>query len=41
VDEGILMRSQGIGTFVSDSRPMSSMLEIKSIRDEIEQRGHR
>ena len=38
VDEGILMRSQGIGTFVSDSRPMSSMLEIKSIRDEIEQR---
>ena len=41
VDEGILMRSQGIGTFVSDSRPMSSMLEIKSIRDEIERRGHR
>ncbi|MEM7418307.1 MAG: UTRA domain-containing protein [Pseudomonadota bacterium] len=40
VDEGILMRSQGIGTFVSDHRPMSSMLEIKSIRDEIEQRGH-
>ncbi|MFS1702424.1 UTRA domain-containing protein [Alteromonas sp. AMM-1] len=41
VDEGILMRSQGLGTFVSDHRPMSSMLEIKSIRDEIEQRGHR
>ncbi|WP_334012553.1 UTRA domain-containing protein [Alteromonas sp. S167] len=41
VDEGILMRSQGVGTFVSDHRPMSSMLEIKSIRDEIEQRGHR
>ncbi|AGP80814.1 histidine utilization repressor [Alteromonas mediterranea MED64] len=41
VDDGILMRSQGIGTFVSDHRPMSSMLEIKSIRDEIEQRGHR
>ncbi|GEA05828.1 histidine utilization repressor [Alteromonas sp. KUL42] len=40
VDEGILMRTQGIGTFVSDNRPMSSMLEIKSIRDEIEQRGH-
>ncbi len=40
VDEGILMRSQGLGTFVSDHRPMSSMLEIKSIRDEIEYRGH-
>ena len=41
VDEGILLRSQGLGTFVSDHRPMSSMLEIKSIRDEIEHRGHR
>ncbi len=40
VDEGILMRSQGLGTFVSDHRPMSSMLEIRSIRDEIQQRGH-
>lgn len=41
VDEGILMRSQGLGTFVSDHRPMSSMLEIRSIQDEVEQRGHR
>ncbi|WP_100656538.1 histidine utilization repressor [Alteromonas flava] len=40
VEEGILMRSQGLGTFVADHRPMSSMLEIRSIRDEIEQRGH-
>ncbi|WP_026375263.1 histidine utilization repressor [Aestuariibacter salexigens] len=40
VDEGILMRSQGIGTFVSDDRPMSSMLTIRSIHDEITQRGH-
>lgn len=40
VDEGILMRTQGIGTFVSDHRPMSSMLTIRSINDEIQQRGH-
>lgn len=40
VDEGILMRTQGLGTFVSDHRPMSSMLTIRSINDEIEQRGH-
>jgi GntR family transcriptional regulator, histidine utilization repressor len=41
VDEGILARSQGLGTFVADHRPMSSMLEIRSIQDEILQRGHR
>ena len=40
VDEGILARSQGLGTFVSDSRPMSSMLTISSIQDEIKARGH-
>lgn len=40
VDEGILARSQGLGTFVSDHRPMSSMLAIRSIQDEITQRGH-
>lgn len=41
VTEGILARSQGIGTFVSDHRPMSSMLEIRGIQDEIKQRGHK
>ncbi|MFT4940956.1 MAG: GntR family histidine utilization transcriptional repressor, partial [Paraglaciecola sp.] len=41
VVEGILARSQGVGTFVSDKRPMSSILEIRSIDDEIIQRGHR
>lgn len=41
VDEGILARSQGLGTFVADHRPMSSMLEIRSIQDEIKQRGHK
>lgn len=40
VAEGILARSQGIGTFVSDERPMSSMLTIVGIKQEIEQRHH-
>ncbi|MFA3790205.1 histidine utilization repressor [Aliiglaciecola sp. SL4] len=40
VNEGILLRSQGLGTFVSDQRPMSSMLEINSIDDEVLARGH-
>jgi GntR family histidine utilization transcriptional repressor len=41
VTEGILFRSQGLGTFVSDHRPMSSILTIRSIDEEILQRGHR
>jgi GntR family histidine utilization transcriptional repressor len=41
VTEGILFRSQGLGTFVSDHRPMSSMMNIRSIDEEILQRGHR
>ena len=32
VEEGMLLRSQGLGTFVSDSRPMSSMLTIRWFR---------
>lgn len=37
---GYLVRSQGLGTFVADNRPMSSMLEIRNIADEIAGRGH-
>ncbi|GGW88086.1 histidine utilization repressor [Alteromonas halophila] len=40
VDEGILARTQGVGTFVSDNRPMSSMLTIRGIQEEIHARGH-
>lgn len=39
-EEGILVRSQGLGSFVADARPRSSMLEIHSIDDEIKARGH-
>ena len=40
VDQGFLIRSQGLGTFVSDTRPMSSILTIRSIHAEIKERGH-
>ncbi|MFT7526121.1 MAG: GntR family histidine utilization transcriptional repressor [Arenicella sp.] len=39
-DAGFLFRCQGLGTFIADSRPMSSMLEIRNIADEISDRGH-
>ena len=40
-EQGILVRTQGLGSFVADSRPMSSMLAINSIDREIAERGHR
>jgi GntR family histidine utilization transcriptional repressor len=40
-DQGFLVRTQGLGSFVADARPMSSMLEIRNIADEIRSRGHR
>jgi len=39
-EEGILVRTQGLGSFVADARPRSSMLEIHSIDREITARGH-
>jgi GntR family histidine utilization transcriptional repressor len=39
-DEGILVRTQGLGSFVADARPRSSILEIHSIDKEIRARGH-
>ena len=39
-EEGILVRTQGLGTFVADARPRSSLLEIHSIDLEIAARGH-
>ncbi len=40
-EQGILVRSQGAGTFVATFKSQSSLLEIKNIADEIAQRGHR
>ena len=39
-EAGVLVRSQGRGTFVATLKSQSSALEIKNISDEIRQRGH-
>lgn len=39
--EGLLRREQGIGSFVAEQKPQSNLLEIRNIRAEIEERGHR
>jgi len=41
VQEGWLVRSQGLGTFVADRKPTLSMLEVRNIAEEIASRGHR
>jgi GntR family histidine utilization transcriptional repressor len=38
--DGLVTRTQGLGTFVADAKPTSSILEIRNIRDEIRNRGH-
>ncbi len=40
-DEGYVERVAGRGTFVSDARSKSDLLEVHNIADEIAQRGHR
>ncbi|WBA80741.1 histidine utilization repressor [Endozoicomonas sp. GU-1] len=37
---GVLMRQQGLGTFVAPIEPQSSILTVKNIADEIRGRGH-
>ncbi|WP_437889638.1 histidine utilization repressor [Phytobacter sp. V91] len=39
--EGLLVRMQGVGTFVAEVRGQSALLEINNIADEIASRGHR
>ncbi|UTA46480.1 histidine utilization repressor [Simiduia sp. 21SJ11W-1] len=39
-DEGVLIRTQGLGTFVADERPSSNLVEIRNIAEEIHARGH-
>ncbi|KGJ86962.1 histidine utilization repressor [Colwellia psychrerythraea] len=38
--QGILVRSQGAGTFVATFKSQSSLLKIRNISDEISERGH-
>jgi GntR family histidine utilization transcriptional repressor len=39
-DEGVLTRLSGVGTFVAQSKPLSTLLMIANIGDEIRSRGH-
>ncbi len=39
--EGFLSRVPGVGTFVKEAPPRSSLVELRNIAEEIEQRGHR
>jgi len=39
-EQGLLVRSQGSGTFVATFKSQSSLLEIRNIADEIQDRGH-
>jgi GntR family histidine utilization transcriptional repressor len=39
-EQGLLVRSQGSGTFVANFKSQSSLLEIRNIADEIHERGH-
>ncbi|GLS85014.1 histidine utilization repressor [Paraferrimonas haliotis] len=38
--QGTLVRTQGLGTFVAELKSQSSLLEIRNIADEINERGH-
>ncbi len=40
-DQGAITRVQGVGSFVAGPKAESTMVEVRSIRDEIEQRGQR
>lgn len=39
-EEGLLVRLQGVGTFVAPPKPQSALLELRNIADEIRARGH-
>lgn len=40
-DEGYVERVAGVGTFVSDLKARSHVLEVRNIADEVRRRGHR
>ncbi len=40
-DDGLLVRTPGLGSFVAEQRPIASMMEVRNIADEVQQRGHR
>ncbi len=38
--QGVLYRTQGVGSFVASAKSQSALLEIRNIADEIQSRGH-
>jgi len=40
VQEGLLLRYPGLGTFVADGRAESPLVELRNIADEVRARGH-
>jgi len=38
-EEGVLVRSQGVGTFVAEQKPLAGLVEVRSITDEIGMAG--
>jgi GntR family histidine utilization transcriptional repressor len=38
--DGVLIRIQGLGTFVAEGKAQSSVFEVRNIADEITSRGH-
>ncbi|EPJ45270.1 MAG: GntR family transcriptional regulator [Osedax symbiont Rs1] len=39
-DEGLLIRTPGLGSFVAKHRPISTLLEVRNIADEVHERGN-
>ncbi len=39
-DEGLIERRQGSGSYVAELHPISNLLEVRDIHDEIAERGH-
>jgi GntR family histidine utilization transcriptional repressor len=40
VDEGLIERRQGSGSYVAELHPISNLLQVRDIHDEIAERGH-
>ncbi len=38
--EGVVVRTAGVGTFVAPAKPQSTLLDVRNIADEIRERGH-
>jgi GntR family histidine utilization transcriptional repressor len=40
-EDGVVVRTPGVGSFVARSKPLSTLLNVRSIVEEIRERGHR